>query len=101
MRCRGGVDWTSSPNVNADRLLSVAALTPTVLRTLSEQAAAAGVDDLVAVHNEEELAVAADAGSTIISINNRNHRTHEVDMTASETLIGRIPKASISVSESG
>ena len=82
-------------------LLIVAALPPSELRALLQQAVAAGLDVLVEVHNEEELAIAADAGSTIIGVNNRNLRTLEVDVKASETLIAKMPKGVIAVSESG
>jgi indole-3-glycerol phosphate synthase len=82
-------------------LLIVAALTPEELRTLTEQARTAGLDVLVEVHDAEELAVAAGAGARIIGVNNRNLRTLEVDVKASETLIGRIPKGAVAVSESG
>ena len=71
------------------------------MRALLQQAAAAGLDVLVEVHNEEDLAIAADAGSTIIGVNNRNLRTLEVDVKASETLIAKMPKGVIAVSESG
>jgi len=56
---------------------------------------------LVEVHNEQELAIAVDAGSTIIGVNNRNLRTLEVDVKASETLIAKMPKGVLAVSESG
>ena len=82
-------------------LLIVAALPPSELRALLQQAATAGLDVLVEVHNEDELAIAADAGSTIIGVNNRNLRTLEVDVKASETLIAKMPKGVIAVSESG
>jgi indole-3-glycerol phosphate synthase len=82
-------------------LLIVAALTPPELKTLSRQAAAAGLDVLVEVHDGEELAIAADAGATIIGVNNRNLRTLEVDVKASETLIAKMPKGAVAVSESG
>lgn len=82
-------------------LLIVAALTPKALRTLSEQAASAGLDVLVEVHDAEELSIAADAGARIIGVNNRNLRTLEVDVKASETLIAKMPKGAIAVSESG
>jgi len=82
-------------------LLIVAALTPAELRTLSDLARAEGLDVLVEVHDEDELAIAADAGSTIIGVNNRNLRTLDVDVRASETLIARMPKGAIAVSESG
>jgi indole-3-glycerol phosphate synthase len=82
-------------------LLIVAALTPAELRTLTAQAHAAGLDVLVEVHNAEELAIAADAGAKIIGVNNRNLRTLEVDVKVSETLIARMPKGAVAVSESG
>ena len=82
-------------------LLIVAALTPSELRALSMEAASAGLDVLVEVHNQEELTVASDAGAAIIGVNNRNLRTLDVDVKASETLIARMPKGAIAVSESG
>ena len=82
-------------------LLIVAALSPVELTTLAGRARAAGLDVLVEVHDEEELTVAIDAGSSIIGVNNRNLRTLEVDVKASETLIARMPKGVVAVSESG
>ncbi len=82
-------------------LLIVATLTPKELETLFDQAAAAGLDVLVEVHDAEELTIAADAGANIIGVNNRNLRTLEVDVKASETLIAKMPKGAIAISESG
>jgi indole-3-glycerol phosphate synthase len=82
-------------------LLIVAALTPQELRTLAASAASWGLDALVEVHNAGELSVALDAGADVVGVNNRNLRTLTVDVAASETLIARIPKGVISVSESG
>ena len=82
-------------------LLIVAALSPSELRALLQQSASAGLDALVEVHNEEELAIAADAGAKIIGVNNRNLRTLEVDVKASETRIAKMPRDVIAVSESG
>ena len=82
-------------------LLIVAALTPEELRTLSQQATTWGLDVLVEVHNADELSTAVDAGARIIGVNNRNLRTLEVDVKASETLIARMPKDVVAVSESG
>lgn len=82
-------------------LLIVAALTPQELRSLAASAARWGLDALVEVHNAEELSIALEAGAAIIGVNNRNLRTLTVDVAASETLIARIPKAVVSVSESG
>ncbi len=82
-------------------LLIVAALTSAELRTLSQRAAALGLDVLVEVHSAEELAIAVDAGAAIVGVNNRNLRTLEVDVRASEALIARMPKDVVAVSESG
>ena len=82
-------------------LLIVAALTPNELRTLSATATEWGLDVLVEVHNDDELAIAADAGARIIGVNNRNLRTLAVDVKASETLIARMPTGAVAISESG
>jgi len=82
-------------------LLIVAALSSEELRRLRERASALGLDALVEVHNPSELAVAIDAGATIIGVNNRNLRTLAVDVHASEDLAARMPKGALSISESG
>jgi indole-3-glycerol phosphate synthase len=82
-------------------LLIVAALEPAALKTLAAHAAALGLDALVEVHDERELEVALEAGARIVGVNNRNLRTLEVDVEASERLIARIPREVIAVSESG
>lgn len=82
-------------------LLIVAALLPEELRSLAAYATRWGLDALVEVHNAEELSIAIDAGAGVIGVNNRNLRTLTVDVAASETLIARIPKDVVAVSESG
>jgi indole-3-glycerol phosphate synthase len=82
-------------------LLIVAALSPNELARLSARSAALGLDVLVEVHNREELARAAEAGADIIGVNNRNLRTLQVDVAASETLVSHIPCGVVAVSESG
>ena len=82
-------------------LLIVAALEPRELRSLAECAAGLGLDVLVEVHDADELAMAIDAGARVVGVNNRNLRTLEVDVKASETLIGLMPKGVVAVSESG
>ena len=82
-------------------LLIVAALTPAELRSLSQHAQSWMLDVLVEVHSAEELAIAVDAGATVIGVNNRNLKTLEVDVKASEGLIARMPKGVAAVSESG
>jgi indole-3-glycerol phosphate synthase len=82
-------------------LLIVAALDPPLLAALHARAAALGLDVLVEVHSADELAFAVDAGAQIIGVNNRNLRTLEVDVAASEALAPRIPRGVVRVSESG
>ncbi len=82
-------------------LLIVGALSSVDLGLLARRAASLGLDALVEVHDREELKVAVDAGAVIVGVNNRNLRTLEVDLRASEELIGRVPKGVVAVSESG
>ena len=82
-------------------LLIVAALRPVELKVLHDHARRHGLDALVEVHDATELAIAIDAGARIVGVNNRNLRTLEVDVRASEELIARMPPEIIAISESG
>jgi indole-3-glycerol phosphate synthase len=82
-------------------LLIVAALTRQALAALAAQAEALGLDTLVEVHDERELETAIDVGARVIGVNNRNLRTLQVDVQASEALIARMPAGVVAVSESG
>ena len=82
-------------------LLIVAALDPGALTALHMRASALGLDVLVEVHSADELSVAIDAGAQIVGVNNRNLRTLEIDVTASEALAARMPRGMVTVSESG
>lgn len=82
-------------------LLIVAALDPADVARLHSRAEALGLDVLVEVHSGEELSVAIDAGARIVGVNNRNLRTLDVDVRASESLIAVMPKNVVAVSESG
>ena len=82
-------------------LLIVAALDPRALAALHARALALGLDVLVEVHSADELTVAIDAGAQIVGVNNRNLRTLEIDVTASETLAAKMPRGMVTVSESG
>jgi indole-3-glycerol phosphate synthase len=82
-------------------LLIVAALSPAELSRLAARASALGLDALVEVHALEELAPALDAGARLIGVNNRNLRTLEVDVRASQTVIERVPRDVVAISESG
>jgi len=82
-------------------LLIVAALRPAELKVLHDHARRHGLDVLVEAHDAIELSIAVDAGARVIGVNNRNLRTLQVDVHASETLIAQMPKDVIAVSESG
>ena len=82
-------------------LLIVAALRPADLKVLHDRARRHGLDVLVEVHDAKELAIAIDAGASIIGVNNRDLRTLQVDVHASEALIAQMPADVIAVSESG
>src|ERR1700736_1705770 len=82
-------------------LLIVAALGPGELKTLHAEAADAGLDVLVEVHEPGEVQPAVDAGASIIGVNNRNLRTLELSAGPSERMIAEIPKGIVLVAESG
>lgn len=60
-----------------------------------------GMDALLEVHNEEELARAADLTSPMIGINNRNLNTFETTLDTTRTLARLIPEGRTIVCESG
>ncbi len=82
-------------------LLIVAALSPDRLVELQEIAAAAGLDCLVEVHDEDEMEIAIEAGAEIIGVNNRNLHTLEVDPETALRLLPDAPAGTIVVAESG
>lgn len=82
-------------------LLIVAALTDAELVTLLAGARAHGLAALVEVHDVSELDRAVQAGADIVGVNNRNLRTLDVDVGASEEVAARLPRGIAAVSESG
>lgn len=82
-------------------LLIVAILDDPTLRDLLAACAATGLDALVEVHDEAETARAADAGATLIGINNRDLRTFETDLATTERLAPLAPPDTTLVAESG
>ncbi len=82
-------------------LLIVAALQTGELESLLAEALAIGLDVLVEVHDETELATALAAGAQMIGVNNRNLRTLAVDVDASRRLAARLPPHVSGVAESG
>jgi indole-3-glycerol phosphate synthase len=82
-------------------LLIVAALDQAALESLQARAWQLGLATLVEVHDREELTRAIDSGARVIGVNNRNLRTLQVDVKASDALAARMPKDVVAVSESG
>jgi indole-3-glycerol phosphate synthase len=86
----------------ADAILLIAAILKTEeLRCLRELAASLQMAALVEVHNQEELAKAADSGADLIGVNNRNLVTFEVSLDTSLRLSFLMPSNAVRVSESG
>ncbi len=93
--------WETA-SIGADAvLLIVAALSETQLSDYLQLASQLGLDSLVEVHDEKQLAVALAAGARIIGINNRDLRTFKTDVGVTARLAKEIPSGHIIVSESG
>jgi anthranilate phosphoribosyltransferase len=85
----------------ADAVLLIVAVLGSGLRAMLEATRRRGLDALVEVHDETELARALDAGATVIGINNRDLRTFQVDLSVSERLVTRVPAGVKVIAESG
>lgn len=82
-------------------LLIVAMLEPRELQGLLASCGEYGLDALVEVHDEAELAEALDAGATVVGINSRDLKTFEVDLDTAIRLGAHIPEGTLFVAESG
>jgi indole-3-glycerol phosphate synthase len=82
-------------------LLIVAALDQPDLERLQRRAGNLGLATLVEVHDDEELTRAVAGGARVVGVNNRNLRTLQVDVAASDRLAAAMPRHITSVSESG
>ena len=86
----------------ADAILLIATmLRVDNLKKLKSLAEELGMQCLVEVHDEDDLATALDAEPRIIGINNRDLRTFHTDIQATFDLAERIPADVVLVSESG
>jgi indole-3-glycerol phosphate synthase len=82
-------------------LLIVAALTVDEVQRFHALAIDIGLDVLVEVHDEHEVAVALDAGATLIGVNQRDLMTFRVDHERAVRVAATIPAHVVQVAESG
>jgi len=82
-------------------LLLAALLSATQIQRLVIEAKLLGLDALVEVHDQNELARALKSGATLIGVNNRDLHSFEVDLNTSIKLMPRIPVGVTAVAESG
>ena len=88
--------------IGADAILIiVAALDDGAMREIESAAIERGMDVLVEVHDEAELARAARLQSRLVGINNRDLKTFRTDLATSERLAPLAPDDALLVGESG
>lgn len=91
-----------SRGLGADCILIIMAMIDDSLAAdLLSEAARWGMDALVEVHDEAELARASALGATFIGINNRDLKTFSVDLAVFERLAPIAPRQALLVAESG
>ena len=82
-------------------LIIMAAVDDATAKQLEDVSCAHGMDVLLEVHNEDELARALNLKSRLIGINNRDLKTFETTLAVSERLAPMLPKDRVAVGESG
>jgi len=88
--------------IRADSILLIAAaLTDEQMARLAGLANELGMDVLIEVHDDEELARSLPLNQALVGINNRNLRTFEVSLDTTLDMLAQIPDDRIVVTESG
>jgi indole-3-glycerol phosphate synthase len=88
--------------LGADCILVILAMIDDGLAAeLLAEAARFGMDALVEVHDEAEMARAGALGATLVGVNNRDLRSFHVDLVVTERLAPLRPADSLFVAESG
>ncbi len=82
-------------------LIIMAAVDDAAAKAIEDAAFAYGMDVLLEVHNDDELARALKLKSRLIGINNRDLRSFETSLAVSERLAPKIPRERIAIAESG
>lgn len=82
-------------------LIIIAAVDDTAAHEIEDAALTYGMNVLVEVHDEVELARALKLKSRLVGINNRDLRTFETSLAVSERLAPKIPPDRVVVAESG
>jgi indole-3-glycerol phosphate synthase len=88
--------------LGADAILIILAMVDDALAAeLLAEARRFGMDALVEVHDEPEMARANRLGADLVGINNRDLRSFEVDLAVTERLAPLAPAGALLVAESG
>jgi indole-3-glycerol phosphate synthase len=88
--------------INADAMLLIAAcLDDSQLKDLYQAAAELDIEQLIEIHNTQELDRVMKLNPTVIGINNRNLDTFVTDIAVTIELIKHIPQEIVVISESG
>ncbi|WP_340109177.1 indole-3-glycerol phosphate synthase TrpC [Pikeienuella sp. HZG-20] len=88
--------------LGADAILIImASVSDAQAAELEAAAFALGMDALIEVHDEAELARATDLKSELLGVNNRNLKTFETDLAVTERLAKRAPEGRLLIGESG
>lgn len=89
-------------SIGADVILLIAAiLTKEEIDTMGKLAHSLGMEVLLEVHDEKELAGSVSQYVDLVGVNNRNLKTFETDIAISKKLAEKIPSDFVKVSESG
>lgn len=88
--------------LHADAILVILAMVDDSLaRALMSEARRFGMNALVEVHDAAEMARAVALGADLVGVNNRDLRTFETDLAATERLAALAPSRALLVTESG
>lgn len=82
-------------------LLIARALSPERLAAMMDTGRSLGLELVVEVRDDDELARALEGGATMVGVNNRDLETLEIDAGTCERLIPRVPAGVLAIAESG